>query len=1076
MPRAGSSASGPASSSRRAEANVYVKIGDKMMSMKELREITALQRGTNNLYKPEVFFPGGYGRQTATTRESVILAPKYICYKNYGCEDGACAFPIDTVDVKTIRENTVNEMGSFNISLKQYVMQHIKSAWNATTQKWSRITVHTSPITSVELCITSWALVHGFCSSTLQNAASDIMLGEYIETPEFYFTSAKDSSAAKINNHRRTMDFMMLREYVRELVYKHEMNPAPGAACRASGETYVSKRSWKHKWEDCKAHFRAHARQVPGSQSMLKTAWKQETRLKERVSKSHSKCNICSTIDAQLYKLKGMRTAEAKQTSANLQRARQEHEESHLRDRAVLDAAAYRAILEPNIIWTILADAATERTMTLPRLKRRSKSLSSMPFFKQKLMATYAYGYGFVPFLVHESQKFGANLTFTVLWLTMTRMYKERRRWPQELHLTIDNTTGENKNFVMIAFCSWLVKTGKVKRVRVFFLKVGHTHVIIDQIFGVITVALRGQEVLLPQVLKNIIDETGKQNPHWDAHPVTFLHSLFDMTTWVREQMDFAGVTREFKSRDVDEAGQFNGMYDFFFRTHSQYGVSMQYREDVAFPIRPEHAPSGCETIRATPTTPPPLAEMKCRDAWARVQNTSIEDTIVTVSLHAITLQGFERDVFVESWREVLSAFPDKTDDLLPGQKLKFEFLDTSEDLEVLEEAVENQNWQTPETPEKVYEEFKRRVLNIRDKPFAIDPVISSEQTLAQFEKAKRAMRATIREGRGPTVNKLSPVLDGDLVLAKEPASPAVSLYKVEGLATGHTPYTTDLHMVCLKYDHTPKKKDVKWLDGTFAVAKVQGKEVKRTLLRRDVVVFNVELVPKECVLNLASLRALALALPEVYTMPDEKDIGEEHLGEEGEEEPEKPKRRGQHRAARPKEALNEDDNERQEDSADSSSEDEAEAEQNFLDEDLTGKLVFVLVNENAKVCPALVVSDDRDSKVNVRWYAASSKWRSRNGSRPPKNEKVVYEKFWTDPSWTTREKIAKKDRRPDLLPQHLVEEYWYKQEIERSAVLDIEFPNSPELESLWKTDAVSVSYEFYEKNILPIVVDHEKQ
>ena len=38
--------------------------------------------------------------------------------------------------------------------------------------------------------------------------------------------------------------------------------------------------------------------------------------------------------------------------------------------------------------------------------------------------------------------------------------------------------------------------------------------------------------------------------------------------------------------------------------------------------------------------------------------------------------------------------------------------------------------------------------------------------------------------------------------------------------------------------------------------------------------------------------------------------------------------------------------------------------------------------------------------------------------------------------------------------------------------VLDIEFQNSPELDMLCKSDAVSDSYEFYQKNMLAIVVN----
>ena len=986
---------------------------------------------------------------------------------------------LESVDVEKLREKMQSQMSTFGYTHKQLVAQHIHAAWDATTGKWSRIKVQLDGVVTVHLCITSWALVHGFTSSTLQSVAYDIQSGDFVENPQFYFTSSRESSEKQINRNR-SMEYMLLREYVRELVYKHEVNPAPGAACRAAGETYITKRSWKQKWEDCKAYFHAKAARVPGSSDMLKRAWKQEIRLKERVSKSHSKCDTCSTIDAQLYSLRGKKTQAAKEEFANLQRARREHEESHLRDRAVLDTAGYRAILEPSNIWTILLDAATERTMTLPRLKRRAKLFGTRPFFKQKLMAAYAYGYGFVPYLVHESQKFGANLTFTVLWLTLTRMYKDRKRWPQELHITIDNTSGENKNTAMLAFCSWLVQSGKVKRVRVFFLKVGHTHVIIDQIFGVITVALRGKEVLTPADVHRIIDQTGQENFHWNAHPVTRLESLFDIDHWVKTTMDMQAVTRECRAQDVDQQGQYKGMYDFIFRTHSEWGVSLQYREDVAFPLRPYHAPSGCQTIRKKPTAGPPLAKMKSKEQWGQVDNHSINDTIVMVAQHATELTPAERVTFLETWSSFLNDIPSCTELLRPSQKLEFEFFDTTADLAELQEAAEqNQNLNDePNDPETVYREYKRRVLNIRDEPLAIDPVISSEQTPAQFERAKAAMRAAIREGRGPTVSKQSPVLDGDLLLASEPDSAGVvSLYKVEGLGIGHTPYTTDLLMTCVQYEHTPKQ-NVKGLHGTFEVAKLNGKQVKKLLQRQWVVVFNVELVSKTKALTLESLRALALALPETYPMLDLQNIGEEHLEEDdAEEEEPQERRRGPSRHARPQQSAREDDEEEgaeedeEEDCSDEDGEQNEGAEHSFLDEDLTGKLVFIRVNEIARICPALVIEDDRGSQITVRWYAASPKWQTRNG-RPPRNApRVEYTKFWTHSNWLSLEKIPRKQQRPHLLPRDLVEKYWCKQVLERSTVLDIEFPDTPEQDMLWRSDTVSISYDFYEAKLLPVII-----
>ena len=107
-------------------------------------------------------------------------------------------------------------------------------------------------------------------------------------------------------------------------------------------------------------------------------------------------------------------------------------------------------------------------------------------------MGVYSHGYAFTPFLIHESQNGGANSTWTCLWTIMCRMRDHYGFWPQEMHIQLDNTTEDCKNSTTFAMAAWLVATGRCRRVRVFFLDVGHTHVVIDQIFGVVTRGLRG--------------------------------------------------------------------------------------------------------------------------------------------------------------------------------------------------------------------------------------------------------------------------------------------------------------------------------------------------------------------------------------------------------------------------------------------------------------------------------------------------------------------------------------------------------------------------------------------------------
>ena len=84
----------------------------------------------------------------------------------------------------------------------------------------------------------------------------------------------------------------------------------------------------------------------------------------------------------------------------------------------------------------------------------------------------------------------------------------------------------------MVAMSAWLVGRGFVGRVRVYFLDVGHTHVIIDQIFGVITVNLRTEELLTDNDLIRNINATMMAHPKWLPRKVRTLHCLFDFASW----------------------------------------------------------------------------------------------------------------------------------------------------------------------------------------------------------------------------------------------------------------------------------------------------------------------------------------------------------------------------------------------------------------------------------------------------------------------------------------------------------------------------------------------------------------
>jgi len=628
---------------------------------------------------------------------------------------------------------------------------------------------------------------------------------------------------------------------------------------------------------------------------MLKRVWKEEKRLKEKQACSHSKCDLCSKLDAEYERLRGNNTREAILIRTHLKRAREEHEARHLADRIVLDDAGQLAFSDPHAMWCIAVDAATQRNFELPKFQFRTPKLfAGRPFWGFKLMAAYAYGFGFMPFLIHDSQTYGANLTWTVLWLALCRMRDHHGFWPDTLHIQLDNTTGENKNEYMIAMCAWLVASGKVKHVRVFFLKVGHTHIVIDHVFGVVTVGLRRQELMTPADLMANIDASLLVNPVYMSHPVEWLHCLFDIKGWCTSQMGLHTLERVFKGEVCDELGPYVGMYDLHFRSDREALCRMQYREDQAFHLWPENSP-GVLTIKQLPTSPPGLAEIKPFNQWGTIGTKTFLNTIAMVSRFSRSIPGHVEEAgLLRLWRGCQEDVPTIIALLKPEFKIEFRHfnsLDVPRLRAPSEQLSADQMTQQENTGDLGYDDYCQRFLGgMRAEPLMFDPVVSSEQSQAQYKRRKDAVVEQARTFRGPSTVQASLVFPGEFIFAETVAGGGATLFQVQTLARLMTPRTEGLQLNCVAFDHTPNPK-VSGFFGTFQKSKEtsqsDGKQhlVQRIVTRQQILVFNVEYKSKLRTVSLESIRCLSRISPIAYGMPERKHIPKTFLDDSSDDE-----------------------------------------------------------------------------------------------------------------------------------------------------------------------------------------------
>ena len=881
----------------------------------QIRAVKTEQRNCQGLYDSAFFFPAlsertdgsGLTDQDRLDRTSIRRANRYLCDGIGRCRTGDCLAVLQDSDVFQIRQNFMHrKVGPSGKIIPQVdlLVADLSPAWNRSSDEWEPLNVALDEVTTVKLCASAYGLLCGVAASTLRRAMDQVKTSP-VAAGQLVPMSSVGKSVQNANEVR-SEDWCLLRQYVASLIDKHEANPAPGAH-QPGRMTHITKTTWKSKWEGVQRQFR-DAPRVPGSKSMLKKAWKLETRLKEKKACSHSKCNICSKIDKNMDDLVGVNTTDAVELRKMNARAQVEHEGMHLAPRTELDKAGFVAFINPRECWTLLADAATQRNFMLPKFKFRTpKKLAGLPFWSYKLMATYAYGYGFTPFLVHSSQPMGANLTWTVIWLTLTAMREHYGYWPQVLHITVDNTTGENKNETLLAMCAWLVASGRVKQVRVLFLMVGHTHVIIDHIFGVITVGLRRKELLLPEDLVQNIESSLAQNPQYMAKPVQILHCLWDFKSWCGT-MGMDNIKRLFKGNIQDKEGSYSGMYDLLFSRRGTHLCSLQYREHCTFPWLPEGS-NGAATISQLPTSVPELQRMKRWCDWSMESSKSVKDTIY-VSLEY--KRGKRSLAFIrEEWQKIYQMIPDTIELLDPKLKLKFQyFSDITDDVLRIGMAGGGTARGTTgggtgdgtEDEDAAYEAFKREHVYVQTRPLAIDPVGSSAQSEKEYEQRKAAMHAACRIDPNPTIIAASPIFMGEFVLALNESCSGVDLYCVASIVHMKSAVATDLEFVGVQYEHTPNAK-VSGLFGTFKMKMTlkgeKREQTRRVISRPQVKVFNAIWSKKSRLLSIRTLRALALALPEQYPFPERKDIPEGHLADDP-DEADRP-RRGKKAPAPPK-------------------------------------------------------------------------------------------------------------------------------------------------------------------------------
>ena len=809
-----------------------------------------------------------------SSRPSILNALAFKC-KQKAC-NGQCSKKLEEVNLRDLRQIWTADliMANYNPNItKDAVLntfiQHFIPNEGGKTAYFKDVTVRIeNPDGSkqdVQICIATWAIcVANFGKSTLEKTRAEVprLVKERSirGTSLALFKSGSNQEQlllgqpSKTSNERNdSQKFKLVVGYVKDFCSTLEHSPVPGA-CRLV-EYIAPRETWGDRLDQCIAHFKEKEIDLTISRKLFTQAWRSVAHLIDKAMKSHSKCDICARFDAVLCSLVGKTDDATVQLRKELRKLKAEHRKLHAIERSELDDAGYRSIVYPAAQLTLIADGATQRNFLLPKLRARTpKCLATATLFCSKLYGVFIYGYGMNCYLVHESVGGGANLSCTCIYLAIRDAIRSGRPLPEELHFQLDNTSAENKCIIMFCFAAWLVKKRWAKRVRIFFLGKGHTHVIIDQAFGSITKFVRSRSVFTPQQLLKCIQDVLQRSRTYSGKTVQRLHHLYDWSSFFHGQHTNLGGFH---------TGAFNetGYHDFVVSINDAEDAVLNMKKYASTPDWCDEAEGGFCIFKAgafdeLKDKSPHIFDLKGDTSWDR------DDFIATqrnfeqyFALDQTAIDGVR-----QQWEEALDDTADSTSALKPSNLIAFEELDDG-----LEGSLRVAQAVTTHAPSLLTYSGAQEIAN--------PPVCTVHGAHRSAGVVKRAIEAWLVKRRG------------SIPISTTPLS-TVSLYSTDFILVDRGANTPGLFSISKRCQpHLPPQSpsvDVRCFLYTTSMAPQSGffgdykrTETLKVVTRAEILVYNVTFMKsqgktKQRYLSVETLEALRDVRPQFVEQLDE--------------------------------------------------------------------------------------------------------------------------------------------------------------------------------------------------------------
>ncbi len=217
-----------------------------------------------------------------------------------------------------------------------------------------------------------------------------------------------------------------------------------------------------------------------GGSKLFYRCWREEFwYMKFRRCRNHAQCSVCLRHKLLIKTYSNDLHARTKQ-----RRLYEDHLKSQYEDRKVYWQWRAEARLHRPVICIVL-DGADQAKFGWPR----SPIFESHDFDGMQRPRLHVWGaiaHGMFSFLgvMHADVCKSGSTTCEILAHLFTLVSQKTELWKCHLHVQLDNTSGTNKNNTVLAFLAMCVAMGLVTTCSLCFLRPGHTHEDIDQLFG----------------------------------------------------------------------------------------------------------------------------------------------------------------------------------------------------------------------------------------------------------------------------------------------------------------------------------------------------------------------------------------------------------------------------------------------------------------------------------------------------------------------------------------------------------------------------------------------------------------